>query len=313
MAETGPSSHTPRTRGSSVRGLVSACHPGPTVAVTTLSLVLSIAIGLAPLRVVEVGAAILAGQLAIGWSNDWLDARRDIDVGRTDKPVATGAVLASTVRTAFIVAVVAVIPLSLLLGLPAAAASLLLTASGLGYNLWLKKTALSWLPYVVSFGLLPLVVTLASTPPAVAAWWVVASGSLLGLAAHFANVLPDLDDDRATGVRGLPHRLGRIGSGFAAFGSLLLASAAVTFGATLTRGATLEPGEAARYSDAPLAVAAGPTVFGLAGFAIGVVIAGVGVWLVLTRPPGRQLFRLIIASALIDVVLLALSGSRLIA
>ncbi|QWT23010.1 UbiA family prenyltransferase [Subtercola sp. PAMC28395] len=295
-----------------VLALIAACHPGPTAAVTALSVILSITIGLAPVRVATVGAAILAGQLAIGWSNDWLDARRDVDAGRTDKPVATGAVAVSTVRTAFIVAALAVIPLSFALGIDAAAASIVLTASGLSYNLWLKKTQYSWLPYVVSFGLLPMVVTLAATPPAVAAWWVVATGSLLGLAAHFANVLPDLEDDRAAGVNGLPHRLGRVGSGLVAFGSLLLASVMVTFGGLLMPAAGGAPGAPSRYSDATVAAAA-PSLLGLIGFAIGLVIAAFGVWLVLTRPPSRLLFQLIIASALIDVVLLDLSGSRLIA
>ena len=34
------------------------------------------------------------------------------------------------------------------------------------------------------------------------------AGSLLGVGAHLVNTLPDLEDDEATGVRGLPHRLG---------------------------------------------------------------------------------------------------------
>ena len=37
-----------------------------------------------------VTAAVLAGQLSIGWSNDLIDARRDRAVGRTDKPLAVG-------------------------------------------------------------------------------------------------------------------------------------------------------------------------------------------------------------------------------
>jgi 4-hydroxybenzoate polyprenyltransferase len=43
-------------------------------------------------------------------------------------------------------------------------------------------------------------------PPA---WWLVVGGALLGSGAHLANAIPDLDDDRRTGVSGLPHRLGR--------------------------------------------------------------------------------------------------------
>ncbi|WP_233189070.1 UbiA family prenyltransferase [Subtercola sp. Z020] len=268
------------------RALVGASHPGPTVAVTALAIILSLAIGLAEQRIFAVGFAVLVGQLAIGWSNDWLDARRDEAVGRTDKPIAAGDISAAAVRNAFIVAAVLTVPFSLLLGIDAAIPHIVLVVSGIAYNLGVKKTAYSWLPYMVSFGLLPTVVTLAGSPPAEAEWWVIATGALLGLAAHFANVLPDLDDDRQTGIRGLPHRLGRVPSGLAAFGALLLASLAILVGA-------------------------GPSAVTLIGLVLGLLVAALGVRLVLTRPPGRVLFRLIILAALIDVVLLALSGSRL--
>ena len=36
----------------------------------------------------------------------------------------------------------------------------------------------------------------------------VVTGALLGVGAHLLNALPDLADDEATGVRGLPQRLG---------------------------------------------------------------------------------------------------------
>ena len=45
-----------------------------------------------------------------------------------------------------------------------------------------------------------------------APWWLVAAGGALGAAAHLANVAPDIEDDLATGVRGLPHRLGPVPS-----------------------------------------------------------------------------------------------------
>ncbi len=65
------------------------------------------------------------------------------------------------------------------------------------------------MPYAVAFGCLPVFAVLAdpgaSMPPA----WVPVAGALLGVGAHLVNVLPDLvDDEAATGVRGLPHRLG---------------------------------------------------------------------------------------------------------
>ena len=43
-------------------------------------------------RIALVVAAVLAGQLSIGWLNDVLDAERDRTAGRADKPVAAGAV-----------------------------------------------------------------------------------------------------------------------------------------------------------------------------------------------------------------------------
>ncbi|MHA6618356.1 hypothetical protein [Pseudonocardia sp. DLS-67] len=39
-----------------------------------------------------VAAAVLAGQVSIGWRGDALDAGRDAAAGRPDKPVDTGAV-----------------------------------------------------------------------------------------------------------------------------------------------------------------------------------------------------------------------------
>jgi 4-hydroxybenzoate polyprenyltransferase len=34
-------------------------------------------------------------------------------------------------------------------------------------------------------------------------------GALLGSAAHFINVIKDMDQDRASGIGGLPQRLGK--------------------------------------------------------------------------------------------------------
>ncbi|MDP9182522.1 MAG: ubiquinone biosynthesis protein UbiA, partial [Actinomycetota bacterium] len=92
--------------------LVRACHPEPTAAVTVLTATLVGASGGNPL---VAGAAVLSGQLSVGWSNDWVDAARDKAVGRADKPVVQGLPV-STVRAAALLAAVACVPLSLLMG-----------------------------------------------------------------------------------------------------------------------------------------------------------------------------------------------------
>jgi len=213
------------------RGLALACHPGPTVAVTVLTALLAWSAGHTLPRGALVTAAVLTGQLSIGWSNDLVDARRDRAVGRHDKPIARGDVPAGTVRTATGTALLACVVLSLACGPAAAAVHLLLgVAWGWAYNLWFKRTDLSPLPYAVAFAALPAVVTLALPTPTWPTTWVLLTGALLGVGAHLLNTLPDLADDEATGVRGLPHRLGARRVRWLAPAVLLLGTVVAAYG-----------------------------------------------------------------------------------
>ena len=273
--------------------LARSTHTGPAIAVTVVAVLLGIAVGLEPWRVVVLGLALLFDQVSLALSNDWIDADRDRAAGRTDKPVARGEISVGFVRAGAWITAAAAILLTLPLGLAATVAHIVAFASGWAYNAALKNSPASVLPYAVSFGLLPAIASLARPVPALPAWWVFAAGALLGVAAHFANVLPDLDDDRRTGIRGLPHRLGPRPSIVITWASLLLGAAAVTIG-----------------------VAAGPTgipVFAIVGLAISLVIAVLGLVLALRRGVGRWLFRLVIVAALVDVAMLVLAGTRMLA
>jgi 4-hydroxybenzoate polyprenyltransferase len=208
-----------------LRAMALATHLGPTVAVTLVSTLLAVAAGVSAGRVALVCLAVLAGQASIGWSNDWLDAERDRAVGRADKPVVQGAVDPRVLRTAAMIAVVVAVVLSLLLGLVPGVLLLVLVASGWAYNAGLKRTALSVLPYLTGFGALPAGVVAAAPGTPLAPWWLVTAGALLGGAAHLVNVAPDLEDDLATGVRGLPHRLGARAS--AAIAAVVLGAASL--------------------------------------------------------------------------------------
>ena len=216
-----------RTAGlaATLRALALATHLGPTVAVTLAATLLAVAAGVPGGRTALLCAAVLAGQASIGWSNDWLDADRDRAVGRADKPVVQGTVGPGVLRSAALGAVVIAVVLSLLLGWVPGALLLLLVASGWAYNAGLKRTAASGVPYAVGFGALPAGVVAAGPGVPAVPWWLVAAGAALGAAAHLANVAPDLEDDLATGVRGLPHRLG--GQVSAVAGALLLGLASL--------------------------------------------------------------------------------------
>lgn len=189
-------------------GLLRACHPGPTVAVTLLVTGLAVAAGQDAAGCATAASAVLAGQLSVGWSNDAVDAARDTALARGDKPVADGTVAARTVGAAAFTALALCVPLSLAYGALAGAVHLVGVAAAWAYNVRLKTTVLSWLPYAIGFASLPAFVTLGVPGGPAPAWWVVVAAALVGVGAHLGNVLPDIEDDLATGVRGWPQRLG---------------------------------------------------------------------------------------------------------
>lgn len=267
------------------RALVLATHAGPTAAVTLVATLLAVAAGLPAGRVALLCVAVLAGQASIGWSNDWLDADRDRAVGRTDKPVVQGGVSPGLLRSAALAAAGVAVVLSLLLGVVPGLLLLTLVGSGWAYNAGLKRTWASWVGYVVGFGALPAGVVAAAPGTPLAPWWLVAAGAALGGAAHLANVAPDLEDDLATGVRGLPHRLGPRVSALA--GALLLG------GATLAL--VLGP-------DGP------PTVAGWAALALAVP-AVILAALAGTARFRRAAFPAVMLLTVLDVVLLLIGGA----
>lgn len=244
--------------------LIRACHPVPTAAVTTLTTALGVVLEVRTAQLVLLATAVLAGQLSVGWLNDYVDRQRDRAAGRTDKPLAVGTVAPVTVRRATAAAAAVCVPASLSLGVPAGTAHLVAVAGAWAYNLGVKRTAWSWVPYAVGIGSLPVIVWLVSPQPGVPPWWMVAGAVLLGVGAHGANVLPDLEVDRMTGVAGLPHRLPRsvlrAGTALVLLGSLLL----LTFGPTQT----------------PVAVEA-------AVFSVGIVLAAVAAGVGESRLPAR--------------------------
>jgi 4-hydroxybenzoate polyprenyltransferase len=175
--------------------------------------------------------------------------------------------------------------LSLLLGVVPGLLLLVLVASGWAYNAGLKRTAASVVPYVTGFGALPAGVVAAAPGTPVAPWWLITAGGALGAAAHLANVAPDLEDDLATGIRGLPHRLGARTSALTA--ALLLGAASLVL---------------------VLGPVGPPTVAGWAGLVVAVpavvvaALAGSARW-------RRLAFPAVMLLTVVDVVLLLLGGA----
>jgi len=269
-----------------VGALLRASHPEPAALVTLIAVSLAGTTGRSATGVIAVGAAVAAGQLSVGWHNDWLDVHRDIAAHRRDKPVANGEISTASVRRAALTALAATVPLSLASGPPAAAAHVAAVLLAWAYNARLKATAASFLPFAISFALLVAFITLGANPGSWPSWWALGAAALLGCAAHLVNAAPDLADDEAAGVRGLPHRLGRAASVRVALCLLVGATALVSFGPG-------RPGTAAAV-------------------ALGAVIVAMGVGLALgARPGSRWLFRSVMLVAGIDVIELVVRGGHL--
>jgi 4-hydroxybenzoate polyprenyltransferase len=263
--------------------LLKSTHPIPSFAVTSFTVLLAIGYGMPTEKLVLVGLGILFQQFSVGLSNDWLDYDRDKIVGRKDKPTVRFEVSAKLVRDASLVSAVIALVVATSLGWQVLLTMVAMLLVGWSYNLGLKSNSLSALPYAVGFGLVPIYVTLSLSTPQLPLWWVMLAAALLGVAGHFANALPDLIDDRVTGVRALPHILGQRVSALAISAAAALASLLV-----VTESTSLTPV--------------------LAWLGVGMTMALVITASVLAlRPkPPRVIFHLLIAAAFVNVALLVL-------
>lgn len=271
--------------GERLAGLALACHAGPTLTVTAVVTALAAAAGQRPPRLLWLAAAVLAGQLTVGWCNDARDADRDHAAGRTEKPTVRGWVTAPQLARAAVVSGLLCVPLSYLgAGPVGGSAHLVAVGSALAYDLWLKTTVLSVLPWVVSFGLVPVVVTYGLDPARPAAAWLVAVCASLGVAAHLANAVRDLESDRRVGATGLVGRLGSTASRSVALAAVVLA--------TVVLVVALRP--------APVVTTVALVVVAVAATAA-------------LRDEGRRLFQVVEAVALLDVAVLIVAAAAITA
>ena len=190
-----------------VNGLRLASHFGPTLIVTSISLTLSFFY--TPWQnacVIAFGVAL--GQLVVGWSNDLYDYADDLSHQRMNKPLVQGSITRELLtRCLFIM-----VPLSFLanllgpLGMKGGLVYMFGIACGVAYNFYFKFNIFSPLPYALAFAALPssIVIAQEQTPPV----WMWLGGSLFGVAAHFVNVLKDIEQDQISGIGGLPQRMG---------------------------------------------------------------------------------------------------------
>jgi 4-hydroxybenzoate polyprenyltransferase len=278
-------SRPPPGWGARARGYLALLHPFPVALILLAMLAFAFVAARghpAPTALAWLLASALACQTAIASLNDYCDQALDARTKPT-KPLPAGLV---SPRAALAIAL-ATVPLTLLCALPlgpvALAAATTHLAGGLAYDLWLKGTVGSFLPFVVAFPALPIWAWAAVAPLDPRLWEAYPLGAPLVIGLHLADTWPDLEADRAQGVRGLAHRLGPRGTA-------VLLAACFSAAVLLLAGLALLPGRptglllcAAAIALGCLAVAAvvnrrGPTrwpvTFALLALAAGTVGTG---------------------------------------
>ena len=189
------------------KGLRQASHFGPTLIVTAIAF----AFGNyywweGPAYIIAITVAL--GQLVVGWSNDLYDYKDDLAHGRTKKPLVSGLITPQylTKWLRFMVPFSFIANLLGPLGVKGGLVYMFGIAWGVAYNFYFKFSALSPLPYAIAFAALPSSIAISKeiTPPL----WMLLGGSIFGMAAHFINVIKDMEEDQKSGIQGLPQRLG---------------------------------------------------------------------------------------------------------
>jgi 4-hydroxybenzoate polyprenyltransferase len=185
-----------------------AAHFGPTMLITAISFLLALRLWWeGPAYVIAF--TVFLGQLLIGWSNDIYDYQDDLKHNRVNKPLVSGQLKIEKLRRATFILLPFAVIANLLgpLGIKGGAVYLLGVGCGIAYNFYFKFRITSALAYFIALAALPASIFYAvdRNPPL----WVLATGSLLGVAFHFANVLKDLSADRDSQIGGLPQRLGK--------------------------------------------------------------------------------------------------------
>ncbi len=194
--------------GARLAGLVRLVHPFPSILDGVVVAAVALIAGASPVDASRLGLAMTALQFGIGATNDIVDAPRDAG-HKPGKPIPAGLVSRPVARVVAVAAFAAGLILSTLSGPATVGLALVVVGIGLAYDVLLKGTAWSWLPFAVGIPILPVFGWLGatSTVPPIFALLVPVAGAA-GAALAIANALADVERDQAAGTVSIARALG---------------------------------------------------------------------------------------------------------
>jgi 4-hydroxybenzoate polyprenyltransferase len=189
-------------------GAIRLTHPFPSILDGIISGSIATLAGGSPPTAIRLGLAMVALQLGIGAVNDLIDAPRDAGL-KPGKPIPAGLVSSGAAGQIALAALGVGLLLAVATGPLVAGLAVLVIAIGLAYDLRLKGTAWSWLPFAVGIPILPVFGWAGATDgldPMFAV--LVPAAAAAGAALAIANSLVDVERDRAAGVSSVAVALG---------------------------------------------------------------------------------------------------------
>jgi 4-hydroxybenzoate polyprenyltransferase len=199
-----------KQRKSLVLSLALATHLPQALAMICLATLGSWAYGQRGLGLLWVVLAVTCGQASVGWVNDLKDSKIDTKFQRKHKPLVGRSLTPNQIKLPIAIALTLTIPFSFLAaGWLGGLAHIIAVLSAQVYNLYLVRTNWSWLPYAVSFSLLPVFIAQSSSTAVFPSWQIVVISICVGVIAHIFNALPDIDLDKRSNLGGAIVALGK--------------------------------------------------------------------------------------------------------
>jgi 4-hydroxybenzoate polyprenyltransferase len=194
---------------SRLQAFIQASHAAPTAVVTVVVVLLAAGLGWSGWPLAGVFLVVAVGQFSVGWSNDAFDAALDKKSQRLDKPTVAMGISSRELWIAALIALVISSAMSwIVAGVIGGSWHVFALIMAWLYNTVLSRTWWSWLPYALAFGSIPAFLSygLNGQAPSI---WLVAVCAIVGVSAHVANALPDLEIDRQAEVKGFVTSLGK--------------------------------------------------------------------------------------------------------
>ena len=184
-------------------------HPFPSALDAAATAALAAVAGGAPARVASLAGAMFLIQASIGTWNDIVDSAVDSTAGRSEKPLGSGLISRRAAGLLACGAGAAGLATAAMAGPAALVVASLGYGCGLVYDLALKRTAWSWLPFALGIPLLPVFAWVGAQGNVPGRLWLLVGMAVpAGAALAISNALADSVADERGGIVTVATRLG---------------------------------------------------------------------------------------------------------